>query len=283
MCDVMKLSLKDVCKEKETLQNYLRVKGEGRQHFKCYSSLERIESIVTEKRLILSRGNDWNDLEDSKRFNPDGAAKVNFGMCFSSAEHENVAMWMLYAKGGRNGAMIDIPKRIMNKIRTVKEVTLLHISDNGDITPLESFGISSNVSAECSMMITDIIYTSHDDNSNLIKIKRHNEPCLLVKPECIAGLNIKSYPWRYENETRLIVSIDSQKIPAEATHAEISFDSVIDKNDESDLKACIYLAPNSRSSKPYKRSVLTHEIDWDLCANCDRSKIDVIRDDASIR
>lgn len=104
--------LSDNLSSSDDLREYLREKGENHQYYKFYtSSVKVVKAILDTHSLCLSRGSNWNDLQDRANFNPDDSQEIRFGSCMSHMKAENVAMWMLYCKD--DGYMIDFGRNVI--------------------------------------------------------------------------------------------------------------------------------------------------------------------------
>lgn len=71
--------------------------------------------------VYLTNGENWNDTKNRKVMEKNGA----FGMCFSHAVSESVAMWMLYSGAhGKQGAILNFTNKIISAICQANMVEL---------------------------------------------------------------------------------------------------------------------------------------------------------------
>ena len=271
--------LSDACKNQENLYKYVTDKALQHRNFKHYvSDIKRINNILKEGALFLSDGTNWNDIDDRNAFCSTPSTNINeknyrmYGLCLSFSSSENVAMWMLYGGMHKKGAMIDI-------------------------TPSSKWVPEYDISSKKGVHIglTDVLYYEPDNKEKIISygnsynIKRSMETTLCraeildskeLSSEMFFPLQKKKWAWSYENECRLIMSVDLKALPqgicSKAHYAKLYFP---DKNKfVSGVKKRIFLAPNfqgdlscfSEHNVEYKKSNLA--IDWDLCRNCDNRK-----------
>lgn len=116
--------------------------------------------------------------------------------------------------------------------------------------------------------MVDILYVSAVDNNGNITVKRSDDR-YETKLDFIKKLPhyvIKSYPWMYENEVRLIIKVDKEFVPVGVNVVKIEFS----KNEKKHKDFRVFHAPYVEQSKPeYNLSALKGTIDWDLCRDCD--------------
>ena len=114
-------------------------------------------------------------------------------------------MWMLYGGGDKCGGMIDFTKKGIHSILDTQEIELGYFDDQGKFVSCAAL-----MRTEFDIWITDIVYYS--ENKRYFCLKRSDESCYTVSKSVMDGLIMckKAYPWNYENECRLIVSISRQ-------------------------------------------------------------------------
>lgn len=250
-----KEELKDFQNE-ASLRQYLSMKAKNHKRYKMYHSMETIEKIINNKTLYLTDGSRWNDVEDKSNFNSDEKIK-NFGICLSYSYSENVAMWMLYGGVKNNGGMIDFYKSNINEILNIDEIEI-GIFEEKIFTSINK--ITKN---DFKIDIIDILYYGEGDDNENYYIKRSYEVVKNYPKKIIDNLGNckKVLPWEYENETRIIISIDRMLIDENINACKISLsDKLIN-----DISTRIYHAPNYNGSLKYNSSNLFGKIDWKLC------------------
>ena len=239
------------------LRNYLKEKGTNHSNYKFYTSLPVINAILDNHALFLSKGDNWNDLQDRANFNPDDDSIVRFGLCMSYAKSENVAMWMLY--GRNDGYMVDFGKEIIKSCLACSKLSCGRIKEDRFESLLELDD------GQFSIEVMDIVYYGEPKNGdiNSFYIKRADE----VEQNCpinvINGIKYckKTLPWQYECECRLIVSISKSIVGIDRCDT-VSMDfggSHIAK-----MKERIYHTPNHGGTLTYERSKLAGKIQWNI-------------------
>ena len=252
--------IRDHIQSAAELRHYLRQKAEGHNNYKAYGPFERIAAIRDNRSLYLGNGKDWNDIIDCEDFNRADCPHINFGKCFSFSGDENVALWMLYGGMDQRAGMIDFTKKGMQSILAAERIELGHFEKNVFVSHSTLQRDSFN------LYVTDVVYCKR--NSNSVYIKRYNENAPTVQPEVLDELPEcrKSYPWQYENECRLIVSVDRRSVPEDCDTVKIDLSGMeLGKSFER-----IYCGPNYPSPVPenVKASSLTGKVSWNLCKNC---------------
>ena len=208
----------DNCDNLELLQVYLKNKARNHNSYKHYAPIDRILQIVKENKMYLVDGKDWNDTIDSDNFTSENSDFVNFGKCFSYAQDESVAMWMLYGGADYKGAMIDFTRRGIKNILNISNIKIGFFRNNKFIAVADVY------KPDFTMDIIDIVYY----NKKTRYLKHSDESCCNVDSTIIDKLGLcgKSYPWSYENECRLIVSVKKEKIPDNCSAVEIDFEGI---------------------------------------------------------
>ncbi len=248
------------CSADQTIA-YLRRKGANHNFYKHYTSLDRVQnSIVDGKSLYLSRGDSWNDRADAARFNHDRCPTVNYAMCFSAGEDENVAMWMLYGGILSQGGMIDFTKKDMHQILTTPTIELGNF-EGAPFVPLQSLSRD-----QFDIYLADMLYyTEHSSGYRLTRGEDHASP---VSQETFDELTMytKKYAWSYEKECRLIVSIDKKYVQCDAKHIKID----ISKLDLSASFGRLFAAPDRKAPpvQGFQSSKLGSDIKWNVCGDC---------------
>ncbi len=242
----------------EQIIAYAKQKAGNHKYYKHYASLERIkDNIIDGKSLYLSRGDFWNDRKDAARLNHDGSSTVNYAMCFSTGQAENVAMWMLYGGILGQGGMIDFTKENMQQILKTPTVELGNFAED-TFVPLQSL-----THDQFDIYLADIIYYSEDSSG--YRLTRAEEHVSSISQEIIDGLTmyLKKYAWSYERECRLIVSIDRSLVQDDFKHIKIDLSAI-------DMTKRLYMAPNRKAPpvQEFQSSALGSDIHWNLCRDC---------------
>lgn len=257
--------LSDCCETAEQLQFYLEQKAQSHNSYKCYSRIERIQAIVEREALYLNSGENWNDITDLKNFEKAAPGFKNFGKCFSFSQDENVAMWMLYGGIDNRGAMIDFTRSAIRNILRIGQITL------GKFEGGQFHAMQTVEQENFQIWITDIVYC----NEKTGYLKRSDETCANVREEIIRQLGPckKAYPWNYENECRLIVSVKNPSVPEECDTVKIDLHNVeLGKSMER-----LYYSPTYQGKivEGFRESRLSGTIKWDLrpnwCRTCKKT------------
>ena len=105
----------------QKLYTYLKEKALSHNHYKFYSSIDRIIDIRDNKNLYLGNGKKWNDILDRENFNSDNYY-VNFGKCFSYLKEEYADQGNLYALtevGKENSKLTEIIYNLISRLEIV--------------------------------------------------------------------------------------------------------------------------------------------------------------------
>lgn len=233
--------------------------------------------------LYLSDGSNWNDLEDREHFNPEGCTDRNFGLCCSFSKSENVAMWMLYGGVSHSGAMLNIKRNQMNKIvnENNKEDSFISLGNFKGDSFKETLMICK---ADYEIFRQDILYDS-GKNDTKRTIKRSDDKCSIediwdIKTylQEIDAIQVKkSYPWNYENECRLYISVKNYTVLTRKLQEKCHTVRIkIPESVSSELRQQIYRSPNFladvQSKMKLNESTLGSSLAWDLCKKCTINK-----------
>ena len=255
---MIKETLENNCNSSEHLKYYLRKKAEAHNHYKCYSSLNRILSIRDSKKLYLSNGEKWNDVVDRNDFNSNTDIYVNYGKCFSFSQDESVAMWMLYGGIDKLSGMIDFTKKGMKSILGINSINVGYFNKNGMFNSVVELNKSN-----FEIYLVDIVY--YKKNDDVYYINRSEESFKNLSKDIFDKLRCckKTYPWKYENECRLIVSINKKYIKDNCSVVQIDLQHLdLGKSFERVYRGPNYPLKNTRNTLPSK---LDNTIDWSLC------------------
>lgn len=251
-------TLEKNCDTAENLKAYLCQKGKNHNCYKAYSTLDRVVKIRDNKLLYLSNGETWNDITDRNNFNSTTNSIVNYGKCFSFSQDENVAMWMLYGGIEKLSGMIDFTKKGMQSILDADSIDIGYFDNEGKfkterVIKRENFDI----------YVTDIVY--YKSNGKGYYINRSEESYKCLSTEVFESLKYckKSYPWKYENECRLIVSVDKKFLTNNCKIVQINLEGMdLGKSFDRIYRGPNYPLKNFPNSLPSK---LDNTIDWSLC------------------
>lgn len=242
------------------MNTYLNHKAEKHYHYKFYSDNDKIENILKNKAVYLSNGANWNDIIDKDNFNSIEYEYMNFGLCLSYSRSENVAMWMLY--NGNKGLMIDYSPKAIKNILDAESIKLGFFDKGKNFKSIKTLN-----KGEFKIQIVDIVYygTPKSNNNNKYYVKRSDETNQEFDKKLIDALPFckKTLPWSYENECRLIVSIN-KKVANDCDTVEIKFSEDFDF---SSLLERVYVSPNNQNDR-FQNSNLSGKINWNLCKNC---------------
>lgn len=248
--------------EEKVLRDYLEKKGANHRNYKTYSSQRFIEEVINEQRIYLSDGSNWNDVADRKGFNSDNSEYKNFGKCFSFSDSESVAMWMLYGGIDNCGAMINFTQKDMKKIISIDNIILGRFVD-GTFVEHQKLDKSKFI-----IRLIDVLYVRKEEDG--FYTRRSTETCHNVDSKVIenlGGMCVKDTAWCYENECRLVVSVNKKFIKEESV---IKLDISAFNLSESYNK--VYHSPTYKGDRMYLSSELQGYVDWNLCSNCDARK-----------
>lgn len=253
--------LKNVCYSTQSLEMYLSEKARTHKCYKTYTVSDRIQSWIDSDCFYLDDGSRWNDIHDRETFNyPQNNIKC-FGRCFSFSTSESVAMWMLYGGTQKDGAMLEFSQKAMSDlIKDTAHVELGRWVDNNFVSEI------TLQKGQFDLTLQDILYVGELDAASAY-IRRSDESCKDAPASVIRQLSqcVKSVAWSYENECRLILTVNKDLLPqgSAITSVRVPLNGLLNTD-----KVRIYCSPNFRGKKVYRTSKLSGEIDWDLCYRC---------------
>lgn len=245
-------------KNENELLHYLKESALKHTYYKIYSKYDRIENILNTHAVYLSKGEKWNDIEDKKALNNDKYEQTNFAICFSCRHSEDVAMWMLYS-GKSDGCMVDFRKDVIKSLLSSDKIVL------GQFCGKKFKGLTELTKNQFDIYLSDIVYYKKDKNYNL----KHSNDKLNSNFESLDFLKYfkKKRPWIYENECRLVVTVDKSIIPEGTSTVKIEFDKGLVNKD----KIVTFKSPTAKNTNiNYSNSKLENDIDWDLCYDCNK-------------
>lgn len=250
-----KKGINSYIKTSQELSDYLRKKAENHNHYKSYSSLKRTVAIRDNRELYLGRSDEWNDITDRDSFN-NTEGKVKFCKCFSYSKEESVAMWMLYGGIDKQSGMIDFTQKGIRSILKTGSIELGCFEED-KFVPISHLGKD-----DFEIWITDVVY--YKKNSKKHCIRRSDETAVNVTEKVLDGLSDckKVYAWQYENECRLIISVNKELVSKDVTDVKID----LSKMDLGKSLERIYRGPNYplKDTMGSDKSSLTGTVDWNL-------------------
>lgn len=255
--------LQDNCNSVEELTEYLMRKAQNHNNYKYYSPLKRIVDNCKSNSLYLTTGEKWNDITDRTNFNSNLNGATNFGQCFSFSRDESVAMWMLYGGIDKLGGMIDFTKKGMQSILRTDKVELGYFEEQ-----TQNFKCLKTIDkSKFKIFLIDIVY--YKKNGKYYYISRYDEKFATLSEQVFAKLNFckKVNAWKYENECRLIVSVNTEELLNKCNVARIDLSNL----DLGKSLERLYHAPNypkQKNTYGSKESELGESLDWSICENC---------------
>lgn len=246
-------------KGKEALLNWITKKANKHQSYKYYSKTAHVKSVLDKGQVVLSDGSDWNDLKDRERFTDTSEGYKRFGLCLSYSRSENVAMWMLYAK---EGAMINYPKSTIQEILNAKRIL---IGPKEKIKEYESSFRELKEHFEISIL--DVVYfgDSTVKPGNAYYVRRSDTMDKDYSKEIVDSLTYqkKELPWSYENECRIVVSVENEAVKEDDNVVIIQ----LSETEKNILKNRVVSAPDAKDTE-FPKGKLAGKIEWDLCQKC---------------
>lgn len=250
-------------KNVEELENYLSKKAKNHKNYKYYTNYDRTKNIFYEKAIFLSNGERWNDVKDKNRFNSYKDNFIRFGFCLSFSKKENVAMWMLYSRN--DGCMIDFDNDTIKEILNISEVSLGYFCNDEFV---EEKTLKQN---EFQIAIYDIVYYSDNEKCEGYYVKRSDETNKNFSQKIINELKYqkKSIEWSYENECRIVVTVNKENIQNTTTMNTVKI-HIPEKNIDK-ITYRTYDSPNV-TTKRFENSKMKSNINWNLCSECNQKQ-----------
>ena len=251
----MRVKLADMCADADTLAAGLKENGSQHRRYKLYTSMERALGILVSGNMYFSNGSRWNDLQDRQLM----ARSHQYGGCFSWSTVENIAMWMLYGgEGGKKGAMLDFPQRVMLEMLKTKSLEIGSFQEN-------AFVPAATVTAgrDFTINLTDVVYSQLSTNGEKATLTMGDEH-VVVPTETLGHPDIfhKYYAWAYERECRLVIHI-SEHVQAEMGAAAPVARLRLSDAAVREMKDHLYRSPVFEGSCDLgKPSKLYRQVDW---------------------
>lgn len=244
--------------------SFLAGRGGMHREYKHYATRARIAGILRSGALYLTDGTSWNDKYDREHFNPSFMSTKRFGACFSASSTESVAMWMLYGGMDGNGAMINFDRR------TLQGAMGRESYECGWFDTAGKFQCFVELPADrLRLRLVDVLYFQNQADGNVavgrssLKEGRH-----VMSGRAFNGIGqiAKHQSWSYENEVRLVATIDKLDLVGKVSHVKcvkipIDFDDAF-------VTGRVFDSPVSDNEGNYRDSELRGTVDWNLCSGC---------------
>lgn len=198
----------------QELFDYLCQKGKRHMVYYQYTTKSVLKEIYTGKSLLLTRADQLNDLAECRGLSPEDKKKTYIAS-FTFGKMENVAMWFMYAaKPYKDAVRIGFSLKMMNALRNeVAKKTHVMIDNQTRNVKIKSF------------YFADIVYA----HAHYLE---YNRQSLLNKGGCVDLIKesdelrgmIKTAPWAYEKEVRLIMTM-VEALPESAKSIKIKLPS----------------------------------------------------------
>lgn len=198
----MDRNIKHYSENSKMLAEFLSARGKTHNRYKNYTSQEKAAKVIDGGCLFLSDGKGWNDVPDRTQMRNRKA----FGMSFSYSTMENVAMWMLYSGNhGKAGTALDFPGSVLRDIMKTEEVEIGCFQG-------KSYTNQTTIYAEdYEIFLTDIVYAEYTKDDKKVRLSLEDDH--ITKPKEVVEdphIFVKSYPWIYERECRLVILFDEK-------------------------------------------------------------------------
>ena len=194
-------------KQVEEFVKQLKERGDKHISYKYYSTKERIIGNLDSRSIYLSSGSNWNDVIDSGTFQSNADGIKRYGLCFSYGRSENVAMWIIYSKAeSKNGMMMSLPNKLINEI--INRVNKVELGEF-----VSGIFINRKVVKLKALYLVDMYYTSRalSDENKDAKYTLGDKHYDLDETVFQATKQYsKAFPWKYENECRLVAEVDKK-------------------------------------------------------------------------
>lgn len=186
------------------LEKAIKIVHDGSLQHRCYqhyTTVDALLAMIEGQSMRLTRGNSLSldDNRECQKYGDDDSWNHTYIGCFSYGGAESAAMWGLYCKGDPEAIRIKISQKDMKDwIGSLEK----NIDENGSVA------------------FSDIIYTSvkgrdekrersnvlYWDGEHSMKIEKLSD-----KVSKCPGM-LKDYEWRFEDESRLIVTLKGRNV-----------------------------------------------------------------------
>lgn len=161
-----------------------------------YTSLDAVNKILKENEILISNINGMNDNEE-KRIHRDNLNDT-FCLCFCNSNTEKIPLWYLYSGISGRGAAIGLTPATMtsliSSVDCIKAYKDKNYKDDDKLEKGEDFDIEYGW----------VYYRKSKSKSQILyKMKWYSlNDCENFEKD---NYFIKSYPWEYEKEFRIII------------------------------------------------------------------------------
>lgn len=125
------------------------------------------------------------------------------------------------------------------------------------------------------MWLTDVLYAG-DNKKGQFTIRRSDERIDLARRVDLANADEstgirpyyqKGYPWSYENEVRLVVSVRRELLDVKAKDGDYALKVELQKN-SAELEKKMVVLQKQEDMPSCTQSRLGHQMSWNLCRGC---------------
>lgn len=251
-----------------SIVEYLTAKGSNRKNYRHYAPRRRIKSILDGSTFYLTDGSNWNDKYDRDNFNPYFSGFRRFGICFSAATSESIAMWMLYGGIDGNGAMINFDKETLGTAVTASDYECGYFDED------KKFRVVTSLNAGViDLKLVDVLYFSgvgSDGRRTVGRAGRSKKAS--ISAEGLEGITqiAKHEAWSYESEVRLVATINRLDLPGNASR--ITAIRMPFQQSDDLAKEKVFDSPVATTKGEFRDSALQGTVDWNLCLGCKRAE-----------
>ena len=230
-------------KTPEMLRDFLRCKGGNHKAYHQYTNFDALEKIVSGHTLLLTRADELNDLAECNGMSAEEKQKTYIAS-FTFGQTESVAMWFMYSRCYKKAVRVSFSLKLMNELKK-------QLAKDPACYPIKDFYFS------------DVIYSHNgffEHNTGKLLNDKANRIEHWKKSPVLRGL-IKTAPWMYEKEVRLIVVLEK---------AEKDLKRLLINLPENTDGISVTLGPDSEITKEFNveldKSSLTGQINREFIA-----------------
>lgn len=256
-------------KTEQDLKNKL-IKNVSKHDYYMFYTNDEIVDKTLNNGIRLTNGVNWNDLIDRQNLNKDG--KIRFVKCFTYSKSENVVMWFLYG-ASNNGCLVKYVKSQILSLLTDKNLNIEIKSKKG----LTEYSVKKLNREDFDIELIDVVYVGTGDDDESLALKKSIYGENVSKTGFSYDIDngkldyyAKTYGWAYENECRLVISIDSKKLQIEPDKEYFIDLKISEKSGNKYKYPIIVLSPFYKSEKIKKYtsnficSNYTGKISWNF-------------------
>ena len=172
-------------------------------------------------------------------------------------------MWMLYGGLAKKSGMLDFTPKGIRSIVQTPTIEVVYLKDSRAPDGKKVFDrVQTLQRDQFSAYMTDVIY--YKKHKNGYYIKRAEESIPVLAEEVFNGLSgcKKAFPWQYENECRLIVTVPKKFLNGKCSLIRINLDTM----DLGESLSRIYHGPNYPDEETFdtRDSSLHDTVDWTI-------------------